>query len=108
MPHGSKSLTVTLTISFARNVYVVARNTPSEPVSNLNVTTSLINASSNLGLEMLMEKTPSSAAVMTPTTSPIELKAARVPFGDAAAPLITTLTLRLADTPPIFNPSLHS
>jgi len=89
-------------------MYVVARNTTSEPVSNLNVTTSLTNASANFGLEMLMEKTPSFAAVMTPMTSPIELKAARVPFVEAGAPLITTLTLRLADTPPIFSPSPHS
>ena len=86
----------------------MARSTTSEPVSNLNVTVSLTDVSANLGLETLMEKTPSSAADTTPRTSPTELKAARVPSGEAAAPLIVTVTLRLAEVSPRFSPSLHS
>jgi len=107
VPHGSKSRTVAETISFARYAYVVARSTTSEPVSNLNVTMSLTDASANLGLVTLREKMPASAAVTTPMTSPTELKAARVPSDEAAAPPIITVILRLADVSPLLSCSAH-
>jgi hypothetical protein len=63
-------------------MYVVARFTICEPVSKRKVTTLVIDASppiAKFGLLTLREKMPSSGTLVTPRTSPLELKAASVP-----------------------------
>jgi hypothetical protein len=87
-------------------MYVVAKLTICEPVSKRKVMTLVIDvspSSAKVGVLTLSEKTPLAlGSLVTPSTSPLELKAASVPV-PWAMPLIKMLAPKLAELSPTFS-----